>query len=183
MSNRIFYIFIGVLARKKYSHNCIFVRYAVCVKNNIISGFGAFLCISALAYLNSFDQSNLWLIPPFGASMVLVMAVHESPLAHPKNVLFGHIISAFSGVFVYAIFDSSYLSVGLGVGLAIFLMMVTKTVHPPAGANPIIAILGAKGAGFIIIPVAAGASFIVLFAIIYNKLLKRKYFTFKDLKD
>jgi|TARA_B100001063_G_scaffold209985_1_gene207307 CBS-domain-containing membrane protein len=152
------------------------------VKNNLISAIGAFVCISALAVLNSFDESNLWLIPPFGASMVLVMAVHESPLAHPKNVLFGHIISAFSGVFVFAIFGFSSLSVGAGVGLAIFLMMLTKTVHPPAGANPIIAILGAKGAGFIIIPVAAGALFIVLFAIIFNKLLNRKYFTFNDLK-
>ena len=152
------------------------------MKNNLISAIGAFVCISVLAVLNSIDESNLWLIPPFGASMVLVIAVHESPLAHPKNVLFGHIISAFSGVFIFAIFGFSSLSVGAGVGLAIFLMMATKTVHPPAGANPIIAILGAKGASFIIIPVAAGALFIVLFAIIYNKLLNRKYFTFKDLK-
>jgi CBS-domain-containing membrane protein len=153
------------------------------MKNNLISGFGAFLCISALAYLNSFDESNLWLIPPFGASMVLVMAVHESPLAHPKNVFFGHIISAFSGVFIYTILGFSFFSVGLGVGLAIFLMMATKTVHPPAGANPIIAILGAKGVGFLMIPVAAGAAFIVLFAIIYNQLMKRKYFTFNDLRQ
>ena len=152
------------------------------MKNNFISAVGAFVCISALAYLNSFDPNNLLLIPPFGASMVLVMAVHESPLAHPKNVLFGHIISAFSGVFVYSILGFSFLSVGLGVGLAIFLMMTTKTVHPPAGANPIIAILGAKGLDFIIMPVAAGAFFIVLFAIIYNKLLKRKYFTVSDLR-
>ena len=144
------------------------------MKNNLIAGFGGFLCIAVLSYLNSFDESNLWLIPPFGASMVLVMAVHESPLAHPKNVFFGHLISAFSGVLVYAIFGLSHLSIGLGVGLAIFLMMITNTVHPPAGANPIIAILGAKGASFIFIPVAAGASFIVIFAIIYNKLLKRE---------
>ena len=153
------------------------------MKNNLISGFGAFLCISLLAYFNSYDESNLWLIPPFGASMVLVMAVHESPLAHPKNVFFGHIISAFSGVFIYTILGFSFFSVGLGVGLAIFLMMATKTVHPPAGANPIIAILGAKGVGFLMIPVAAGAAFIVLFAIIYNQLTKRKYFTFSDLRQ
>ena len=152
------------------------------MKNNFISAVGAFVCISVLAYFNSFDVNNLWLIPPFGASMVLVMAVHESPLAHPKNVLFGHIISAFSGVFVYSILGFSFLSVGLGVGLAIFLMMTTKTVHPPAGANPIIAILGAKGLDFIIMPVAAGAFFIVFFAIIYNKLLRRKYFTLSDLR-
>ena len=135
-----------------------------------------------LAYINAFDESNLWLIPPFGASMVLVMAVHESPLAHPKNVFFGHLISAFSGVLVYAIFGFSHFSIGLGVGLAIVLMMITNTVHPPAGANPIIAILGAKGADFIFIPVAAGAAFIVVFAITYNKLLKRKYFTFNEFR-
>tara|TARA_B100001996_G_C18622449_1_gene578293 strand:- start:41 stop:511 length:471 start_codon:yes stop_codon:yes gene_type:complete len=152
------------------------------MKNNILSALGAFICISILAYINSLDETNLWLIPPFGASMVLVMAVHESPLAHPKNILFGHIFSALAGVLVFSLLGSSVVSLGLAVGLAIFLMMVTKTVHPPAGANPIIAILGAKGLSFILMPVAIGASFIVLFAIIYNKVLKRKYFTFKDLK-
>ena len=154
-------------------------------KENLINSFlaavGAFICIGLLSYLNTEIDGSIWLIPPFGASMVLVMAVHESPLAHPKNIFFGHILSALSGVFVFAILGFSFLSVGLAVGLAIFLMMATKTVHPPAGANPIIAVLGAKGIGFILMPVAAGASFIVLFAIVYNKLLKRKYFTFKDL--
>ena len=77
----------------------------------------------------------------------------------------------------------SFLSVGIAVGLAIFLMMATNTVHPPAGANPIIAVYGAKSMGFIIMPVALGASFIILFAIIYNALLKRKYFTLKDLMN
>ena len=146
----------------------------------LISAFGAFLCISMLSYLNTFEDGNLWLIPPFGASMVLVMAVHESPLAHPKNVFFGHILSAFSGVIVFSLMGFSPISMGLGVALAIFLMIITKTIHPPAGANPIIAILGAKEIGFIIMPVAAGASFIVIFAIFYNKLLKRNYFIFND---
>ena len=52
-------------------------------------------------------------------------------------------------------------------------MLITKTVHPPAGANPIIAILGERNFEFIIMPVAIGATFIILFAVIYNKLLKR----------
>lgn len=151
------------------------------MKNNFLSGFGAFLCIAALAFLNLSDESNIWLIPPFGASMVLVMAVYDSPLAHPKNVFFGHVISAISGVLIYAIFGISFWSIGLGVGLAIFFMMATNTIHPPAGANPIVAILGAKGLGFIIMPVAVGAFFIVLFSVIYNNLLGRKYFTFQDL--
>ena len=150
------------------------------MRNNILSAFGAFLCISILAYLNSFDEANLWLIPPFGASMVLVMAAHDSPLAHPKNILFGHIISALSGVLVFLALGFSFITVGIAVGLAIFLMMSTKTVHPPAGANPIIAVIGGQGIDFVLMPVAVGASFIILFAIIYNKLLNRKYFSFKD---
>jgi len=153
------------------------------MKNNLIAGFGGFLCIVVLSYLNSLDETNLWLIPPFGASMVLVMAVNESPLAHPKNVFFGHLISAFAGVLVFWILGYSAISLGLGVGLAIFLMMVTDTIHPPAGANPIIAILGAKGMSFIIMPVAIGAFFIVLFAVIYNKLLHRKYFSLEDFRN
>ena len=136
------------------------------MKNNFLSGFGAFLCIAALAFLNISDESNIWLIPPFGASMVLVMAVYDSPLAHPKNM------SLISGVLIYAIFGISFWSIGLGVGLAVFFMMATNTIHPPAGANPIVAILGAKGIGFIIMPVAVGAFFIVLF-LIYNNLLRK----------
>ena len=150
------------------------------MKNNFLSGFGAFLCIALLAFLNLSDESNIWLIPPFGASMVLVMAVYDSPLAHPKNVFFGHVISAISGVLIYAIFGASFWSIGLGVGLAIFFMMATNTIHPPAGANPIVAIVGAKGFGFIIMPVAVGAFFMVLFSVIYNNLLGRKYFTLQD---
>ena len=153
------------------------------MKTNILSAIGAIICISMLAFLNSFNEDNLWLILPFGASMVLVMAVHESPLAHPKNIFFGHVLSALSGVIIYMLLGFSFLSVGIAVGLAIFLMMATNTVHPPAGANPIIAVFGAKSMGFIIMPVALGASFIILFAIIYNALLKRKYFSFKDLMN
>ncbi len=143
--------------------------------NNLLSGLGAFLCISCLAFLNLSESGNVWLIPPFGASLVLVMAVHESPLAQPKNVLLGHILSAMGGVLIYSFMGVSALSIGLSVGLAVFLMASFKVIHPPAGANPIIAVLGGEGIDFIIMPVALGAVFIVLFAIIYNKILNRNY--------
>ena len=101
------------------------------------------------------------------------MAVHDSPLASPRNVFFGHILSASSGVLMFYFLGESPLAIAAGLALAIALMMLTKTVHPPAGANPIIAILGAKTFEFVIMPVAIGASFIVIFALIYNKLWKR----------
>jgi CBS-domain-containing membrane protein len=142
-------------------------------KNIFISAFGAFLCMFLIAYFNSIDSTNVWLIPPFGASLVLVMAVHESPLASPRNVFFGHVLSASSGVLMFYFLGNTALSIALGLGFAISLMMLTKTVHPPAGANPVIAVLGAKTFEFVIMPVAIGASFIVLFALLYNKIWKR----------
>ena len=74
---------------------------------------------------------------------------------------------------VFYFIGESPVAIASGLALAIILMMITKTVHPPAGANPIIAILGAKTFEFIIMPVAIGASFIVIFAWIYNKIWKR----------
>tara|TARA_B100000902_G_C27253005_1_gene886291 strand:- start:28 stop:486 length:459 start_codon:yes stop_codon:yes gene_type:complete len=143
------------------------------VKNILISSFGAFLCMYLIAYFNTIDKSNIWLIPPFGASLVLVMAVHDSPLASPRNVFFGHVLSASSGVLMFYFFENSSFSIALGLALAIMAMQITNTVHPPAGANPIIAILGAKTFEFVIMPVALGASFIVIFALIYNKIWNR----------
>ena len=142
-------------------------------QNILISSLGAFLCMFLIAYFNSVDETNIWLIPPFGASLVLVMSVHDSPLAQPRNVFFGHILSASSGVFLFYLLGNSPISISLALSLAIILMMITKTIHPPAGANPIIAILGAKSFEFVIMPVATGALFIVIFAFIYNKIWKR----------
>ena len=78
--------------------------------NALFSSLGAFLCIGLLAYLNSFFSDALWLIPPFGASMVLVMAAHTSPFAQPKNIFFGHIVSALSGLLVLYIICLLYTS-------------------------------------------------------------------------
>ena len=143
--------------------------------NALLSALGALIFISLLAFLdNSFD-GMIWLIPPFGASMVLVMAVHESPLAKPKNILLGHIISALSGVIILYLIGDNFLALGIAVALAVFVMIVTDTIHPPAGANPIIVILTGQGISFVLIPVAVGAFMLVVFAYLYNKLLKRNY--------
>ena len=153
----------------------------ILAKEPIISALGAFLCISLIAFINSYDDFNIWLIPPFGATMVLVMAVHESPLAQPKNIFFGHILSALSGVLIYFFLGMSFLSIGLAVAISVWTMMITKTIHPPAGANPIIAILGGKGLSFILLPVATGALIIIIFAMIYNKIIKRNICPLKNL--
>ena len=143
--------------------------------NAFLASIGGFVCIGFLSYLNMSIDGSIWLIPPFGASMVLVMAVHESPLAQPKNLILGHVLSALSGVLIYTLLGQTFYALGAGVALAIFVMMITNTVHPPAGANPIIVILGGKGIGFVLLPVGVGALIIIIFAMIYNKILGRNY--------
>ena len=145
------------------------------ILDNFLSAFGAFLCISLLSFLHFSEYGDIWLIPPFGATMVLVMAVHRSPLAEPKNIFLGHTLSALSGVVIFALMGSSFISLGIAVGLAVFVMATFDSIHPPAGANPIIAILGGKGLSFVLMPVALGAVVIILFALFYNKLLGRDY--------
>ena len=143
--------------------------------NALLSALGALIFISFLAFLDSSFEGMIWLIPPFGASMVLVMAVHESPLAKPKNILLGHILSALSGVIILYLIGDNFLALGIAVALAVFVMIVTDTIHPPAGANPIIVILTGQGISFVLFPVAVGAFMLVVFAYLYNKLLKRNY--------
>ena len=143
--------------------------------NALLSALGALIFISFLAFLDSSFEGMIWLIPPFGASMVLVMAVHESPLAKPKNILLGHILSALSGVIILYLIGDNFLALGIAVALAVFVMIVTDTIHPPAGANPIIVILTGQGISFVLFPVAVGAFMLVVFAYLYNKLLKRDY--------
>ena len=143
--------------------------------NALLSALGALIFISFLAFLDNSFEGMIWLIPPFGASMVLVMAVHESPLAKPKNILLGHILSALSGVIILYLIGDNFLALGIAVALAVFVMIVTDTIHPPAGANPIIVILTGQGISFVLFPVAVGAFMLVIFAYLYNKLLKRNY--------
>jgi CBS-domain-containing membrane protein len=143
--------------------------------NALLSALGALIFISFLAFLDSSFEGMIWLIPPFGASMVLVMAAHESPLAKPKNILLGHILSALSGVIILYLIGDNFLALGIAVALAVFVMIVTDTIHPPAGANPIIVILTGQGISFVLFPVAVGAFMLVVFAYLYNKFLKRNY--------
>ena len=137
----------------------------------VVAGLSSAICISLLAYLNFSSSQNLWLIPPFGASIVLITAAFSSPLAQPRNIFFGHIISSLCGLVVIYFFDISYISIGFAVGLAVTAMMITKTIHPPAGANPIIILMGNESFIFLVFPVAIGALILVLYAILFNRFI------------
>jgi CBS-domain-containing membrane protein len=70
----------------------------------------------------------------------------------------------------------SYLSLGLAVGTTVTLMMYLKIIHPPAAANPLIALFADVSLGYIIFPVMVGSIVIIILSVVINKyILKRNY--------
>lgn len=148
------------------------------LEDSLIGLIGGFITIALLALLTK-DAGTLWLIAPFGASCVLVFGVWNAPLSQPRNVIGGHLISSFIGIIIYKFMGNTPISIGLGVGLAIAVMILTKTTHPPAGADPIVAIMAGSGFGFLFKPVLLGAIIIVVIGLLINNISKiRKYPTF-----
>lgn len=145
---------------------------------SLYSGIGGAIAIAAVALLTHFTQSP-FLMAPFGATCVLAFGVPNSPLAQPRNIIGGHLISTLIGLLCLYLFGNEWYSLALGVGLSIGIMQLTKTTHPPAGADPIVVILGAETLGFVINPVLSGAVVITVIALIFNNLHKnRKYPTY-----
>jgi CBS-domain-containing membrane protein len=138
----------------------------------VLAGAGGFLTIGLLATLNATEALPL-LIAPFGASCVLVFGVPASPFARPRNVIGGHLVTALMGLIAVSLLGPGPLGIAAGVGLAIAAMMVTDTVHPPAGANPIVVALSHAGWSFLAAPVLVGAATIVAVGFAYNRLVVR----------
>ena len=111
------------------------------------------------------------LIGSFGASAVLLFGANDSPLAQPRNLVGGHLISSVVAVMVVALLGSTPLTMAVGVGLAIFMMNLTHTTHPPGGATALIGIQGAVGPEFIFIPVLLGATILLVTAIVTNNVV------------
>lgn len=143
---------------------------------DVATGFiGGAITIFILGLLTHLTYTPL-LIASFGASCVLAFGLWNSPLSQPRNIIGGHFISTLIGLVVYHIIGNEPWSLALGVGLAIGLMMLTKTTHPPAGADPIIVILGSYTWEYLFTPVLTGSIVIVLIALLINNLRSdRKY--------
>ena len=142
----------------------------------LLAGVGAAVTIGILAFMTYQTELGLWLIASFGASTVIVFGYNDHPFAQPKNIFFGHLLSALVGILFTTFFVVSFITIGLAVGIAVMLMMAFKIAHPPAGANPIIVMIGGVSFEFLLFPVIVGAITIIIGGIIYNRLiLKRKY--------
>lgn len=132
---------------------------------------GGFLAIAAVAALAD-ALSVALVLGSFGASCVLIFGYPDVPFSQPRNVIAGHVISSAVGLAFLTAFGPHWWSIALAVGTAIALMMLTRTVHPPAGSNPVIVFLAQPTWGFLLFPTLTGALLLVAVALLYNNAIR-----------
>ena len=142
-------------------------------RNIFISSLVTFLGVTGLAELANLTKQPL-LIAPFGASFLILSAMPESPFARPKNIALGYLLSAAVGLIVLKTLGENIWTLGLAVALAIFVMDVTKTVHPPAGAVPLLILLSKPDWKFLLTPIFVSAILLVGLSLINRELFRRK---------
>ncbi len=147
-----------------------------------VGSFTGLGIIAWLQYHTVGGQDAVYLIGSFGASCVLVYGVIQSPLAQPRNLVGGHLVSALVGVTIQKLLpDTIWLAAPLAVSLSIVVMQVTQTLHPPGGATALIAVTGggkiiSLGYAYVLNPVLTGTFILLACALIFNNLTpNRRY--------
>ncbi len=135
------------------------------------------ITIGILTFLTYKTEFGVFLIASFGSTMVLLFGYPESPFAQPKNIFFGHFVTATVGViFVNFVPLPLYLSIPLAVGIAVGLMILLNVTHPPAGGNPVIVLMGSASYDYLLNPIIFGCIILIVFGVILNRFIaKKKY--------
>jgi CBS-domain-containing membrane protein len=103
----------------------------------VLASIGAGGAVAVLGLVGEAADAPL-LIAPLGASAVLVFGLPAAPLAQPRAVIGGSLAGAAVGLLVVAFLGTAPWAIGLGVGLALSLMLATRTLHAPAGGMPVL---------------------------------------------
>ncbi|WP_349663208.1 HPP family protein [Cellulophaga lytica] len=153
------------------------------LKEGFWSFLGAFVGIGLMAFIQSFylsELENVFLIGSFGASCVLIYGAVQSPLAQPRNLIGGHVLSAIVGVTIANFIPTViWIAAPLAVSFSIILMQYTKTLHPPGGATALIAVIGtekirALNYMYVLSPVLSGTLILFIVALITNNMTNNR---------
>ena len=149
-------------------------------KKALLAGFFSAFTIGVLTVLTYKTALGLFLAGSFGSSMVLLFGFPESPFAQPRNVFFGHFVTTLVGVFFVNLIPLPiFINIAIAVGTGIFFMILLNVVHPPAGGNPVMVIIGSVSYDYLFFPIITGCFIIILLAIIINKFILKKNYPLK----
>ncbi|WP_440073689.1 HPP family protein [Streptosporangium sp. OZ121] len=125
-----------------------------------VATLGAVLALLALVAFGALlDQA--WLIPPLAASAALVFGAPALPLAQPRSVIGGQLLSALTGFTVLALFGHSLWAAAVAGGLALGVMTLARTPHSPAAATAVIVVVQ-QSSPVPFLPILAAATLVLV---------------------
>jgi CBS-domain-containing membrane protein len=136
----------------------------------LLAGLGAFVGLALVGMLAQ-ETSEPWILGSFGATCVLLFGFPSSPFSQPRNIIGGHVLTSLTGLICLHLFGPGYVSMAMAAACA--LMMLTRTVHPPAGSNPVIIFAAQPGWSFLALPTLSGAVALVLIGWLYWAIVRR----------
>jgi len=117
----------------------------------------------ALVFLLVSGRFSPLILAPLAGSAVYLFALTDADESQPRALFGGHLGSTVIGILCYRVFgDALWVSVA-AVVLAMAFMMITRTIHPPAGMNPLVLIHDHAGMIALLNPIAVGV--VVLFIV------------------
>jgi CBS-domain-containing membrane protein len=142
----------------------------------IISSIGALLSIALIAKISiaiTGLQGAAMIVPAMGAAAVLVFAIPHGQLSQPWALFVGNLLSAVVGVACYQWIPNLFFAAGLAVGLAIVVMHLTRSLHPPGGATALVAVVGGQsihdlGYQYVLTPILLNLLIIFTVAFVFN---------------
>ena len=137
-----------------------------------VAGLGGALAIGTMEGLAVATHYPLAVIP-FATSIVLVIGAPDAEPAQPRALVGGHLVSTFVGLVMLTCTGPSAWAAAAAVGLAILAMIVSGTLHPPAGINPLLVVSNGLGWSFLFAPVLAGALLLLAFG--WSRLHRRPW--------
>jgi CBS-domain-containing membrane protein len=132
---------------------------------------GALIAIGIVAFAAESTARPL-VLGSFGASCVLLFGFPDNPFSQPRNAIGGHFLASLMGLIFLFLLGPTWLSMALAVASAVLLMHLTRTIHPPAGSNPVIVMLSMPSWHFLITPTLIGAVTLVAVAVVFNNLFE-----------
>jgi CBS-domain-containing membrane protein len=104
---------------------------------------------------------------PFATSIVLVLGSPEVEAAQPRALIGGHLLSTLIGLLMLKLAGPAPWAAALAVGVAMVAMHATRTFHP------LLVVVNAMPWSFLLVPVAAGALALALFAYAWHLAVRR----------
>ena len=111
---------------------------------------GALATLAAVGMLTGLPL----LFPPLAASMALIAAGSALPLAQPRNVIGGHVVSALVGFTAVALIGSGVAAAAVAGAAALGAMLLLRLSHSPAVGTAVI--VGATAPSVPSLPGSAG---------------------------